>query len=462
MRPRTSIFTLTAAVLLAAPAIAQQDTVQPQGTSKASGSATTDTTPAVKAAAVSLNAPIVTQYFRPQDKRGINVFEPTKNNSVPFRGFALSFGAAFSQTFQGLGHQNSAASRVVNGVEQNQLMKIGNGFNTASANLYVNAQLAPGIRVAMTSYLSSRHHNETWVKDGYIQIDESPIENRLLENVMKYTTIKVGHFEINYGDAHFRRSDNGNGLYNPFVGNLILDAFTTEVGAEVYVRPGNFIAMAALTGGEIKGNLLNPENREPAYIAKLGYDKQLTKDLRVRLTGSGYLNNESPANTLYTGDRAGSRYFFVLENSLATSTAQASSGLVNPGFRYKVKAFQVNPFVKVGGLELFGVAEQAKGRAQTETADRSWTQYASDVVYRFLKNEQLFVGARYNTAEGELVGIANRVNVHRAQIGTGWFITPSLLMKAEWVTQNYHDFPTTDIRSGGKFNGFMVEGVVAF
>ena len=60
---------------------------------------------------------------------------------------------------------------------------------------------------------------------------------------MKYTTMKVGHFEINYGDSHFRRSDNGNAMYNPFVGNYILDAFTTEIGAEVYARSNGLIAM---------------------------------------------------------------------------------------------------------------------------------------------------------------------------------------------------------------------------
>jgi len=30
------------------------------------------------------------------------------------------------------------------------------------------------------------------------------------------------------------------------------------------------------------------------------------------------------------------------------------------------------------------------------------------------------------------------------------------------VRQNYENFPTSDIRSGGKFEGFMIEGVVAF
>ena len=158
MRNRIVLFTLTAAALLGATtATAQQDSVKPQGETKGTNGAA-DTT-AKAPAVVSLNAPIVTQYFRPQDKRGINVFEPTKNATVAFTGFRLSFGAAFAQDFQALDHRNAAASRMVNGVEQNSLMRIGNGFNTATANLYINAQLAPGIRVAMTSYLSSRHHS---------------------------------------------------------------------------------------------------------------------------------------------------------------------------------------------------------------------------------------------------------------------------------------------------------------
>jgi len=34
--------------------------------------------------------------------------------------------------------------------------------------------------------------------------------------------------------------------------------------------------------------------------------------------------------------------------------------------------------------------------------------------------------------------------------------------KIEFVRQNYGVFPTTDIRNGGKFQGFMIEGAVAF
>lgn len=402
------------------------------------------------------------QYFRPMDRRGINVFEAPKDAGAAYEGFTLQLGASFTQQFQGLKHENESDPKIVSNVDANQLIVIGDGFNNATANLYLNAQVAPGIRVALTSYLSSRHHSETWVKDGYILIDESPFQVKLLENVMKFTTVKIGHFEINFGDAHFRRSDNGNAMFNPFVGNLITDAFTTEIGAEVYLRRNGFLAMGAVTGGEIRGTVAKPVDRAPAYMAKLGFDKQLSPDLRVRLTGSLREQSSAASNTFYGGNRAGSRYYYVLENTVATEAAQATSGEINPGFRDNVSAYMINPFMKFRGLEVFGVVESATGKAANETVDRDWGQVAVEGVYRFLPDEQLYVGGRYNKAEGRLAGMDSDVSVDRVALAAGWFITPSLLMKAEWVRQNYNDFPRADIRSNGLFKGLMLEAIVSF
>jgi hypothetical protein len=72
------------------------------------------------------------------------------------------------------------------------------------------------------------------------------------------------------------------------------------------------------------------------------------------------------------------------------------------------------------------------------------------------------VGGRYNVAEGQLAGVADKVSLDRVQLGGGWFVTPSVLLKAEYVNQRYKDFPVLDIRNGGKFSGFILEGVVAF
>ena len=275
-------------------------------------------------------------------------------------------------------------------------------------------------------------------------------------------TLRVGHFEVNYGDAHFRRTDGGNAMYNPLVGNYIMDAFTTEIGAEAYLRAKGFLAMGGMTAGEIRGTIRNPEKRAPSYLAKLGFDKQLTDDFRARLTGSLYTTKKSASNTLYSGDRAGSRYFDVVENTVSTEKDNAWSGAIRPGFASKITAMQLNPFVKVGGLEFFGVAEQAKGRAATEEKDRKWNQYVGEVTYRFLADDRVFVAGRYNTAKGELAGIENKVSVDRYNVGGGWFVTPNVMAKVEWVNQKYNDFPTADIRNGGKFKGFLVEGVVAF
>jgi len=405
---------------------------------------------------------ITMQHFRALDQRGINVFETPKEPGVEYTGFKLDFSAAFTSQLQSLSHENTAVPVVVNGVNTNQLADIGFGFNNSTANLYLHAQLAKGVRVQLTTYLSSRHHNEAWVKDGFILVDELPVNVGRLNTLMKYATLRVGHMEINYGDAHFRRTDNGNAVYNPFVGNYIMDAFTTEVGGEVYLRSKGVILMGGVTGGEIRGTVLTPEKRGPAYLGKAGFDRNVRKDLRVRMTGSLYKTNRAVNSTLYGGDRAGSRYYWVMENTQATETAQAFSGLINPGFRNQVTALQFNPFLKFRGLELFGVVERAEGRATTEAANRTWNQYAADVVYRFFPREQVFAGLRYNKAEGTLADITNKVGANRWQVAGGWFVTPNILMKAEYVTQEYAGYPPANIKNGGKFHGTMLEGVVAF
>jgi hypothetical protein len=470
MKTTRVMVALTSAALLGIAPLRAQKGGAADTASSGTPSSTIDSTAATKGKApaapkpeATSNAPqIVHQHMRPVDQRGINMFEAPKEDTVPYTGFKLGWGASFTQQFQDLHHSNSALPRMADTVNLNQLVGIGAGFNNAVANLYLNAQMAKGIRVAVTTYMSSRHHDETWVKDGYLLVDALPFDNDVLDLIMHFVTVKAGHFEVNYGDQHFRRSDNGNTIYNPFVGNLIMDAFTTEIGGEVYLRGGPILMMGGITGGEVHGQVTAPEKRAPSYIAKLGYDSQVSPDVRVRLTGSVYYTNKSANNTLYSGDRAGSRYYDVMENTQSTESAQAWSGSMQPGFRNNVRAMVLNPFVKVRGLELFGNIETARGKAANESSNRTWSQYSGEAVYRFLPREQLYLGARYNTASGRLAGMDDRVNAKRVQIAGGWFVMPGVLTKVEYVRQTYGRFPTTDIRHGGKFDGVMVEGAVGF
>lgn len=399
-------------------------------------------------------------YFRPYDQDGINVFEPAKESTVPFDGLKLLIGANFTQQYQMLQHSNTSS------LPENALYPLGYGFNLASANLNLNVQLEDGIKVTLENYMSSRHHSEFWVKGGYIQIDKLP----MFGNPQWFTDmvrVRIGHMQINYGDQQFRRTDNGNALYNPFVGNYIMDAFATEIGGEVYLFPTeNLMASVGLTAGLINGDVkdYNPNDdgrghKNPSAYFKLAYDKQFTDDFRFRLSGSVYTNGDTPRNTIYGGDRAGSRFYEVMEAAAAQSDF---SGRLNPGFTNEITSFQINPFLKYKGLEFFGTYEHSKGKTNSESATRDVTQMAGELIYRMLPREQVYIGARYNTVSGRLAGMDNDITINRTELAAGWFTTKNLLLKVAYVDQDYLDFPNTDIRAGGEFNGMMIEAVIGF
>ncbi len=422
------------------------------------------------------------QNFRYYDQRGVNVFETPKEDTVVYDGLKLRIGAGFTQGYQSLSHSNGLTD------EPTKLYSMGGGFPLAQANFNIDVQLYDGISLNLVSYMSSHHHNEFWVKGGYLQVDKVTFLNsEFMDNLWKNLTLKVGHMEVNYGDAHFRRSDGGHTLWNPWIENNIMDEFTTEIGAELYFKKNGFLAMAGYTDGEIQGNVSAPadggeKQRKPSLYFKAGFDKQLQDNLRVRLTGSMMTTKSSIGNTLFGGDRTGSNYQYVMENSPVTLTGNAFSGRFNPGFRDNLTAFMINPFVKFSGLEVFGTWEYAYGNSALENGEgasyeaqdnRQAHQTAVEALYRFGKNEKFYFGARYikvsaTLAEGftaTALGTRYDVSVDRTSIGGGWFITRNILLKGEYVTQNYNDFKNTGANARfyeGNFNGIVIQGAISF
>lgn len=391
--------------------------------------------------------------YREPDKNGINVFESPKDTVSNFDEVKVRIGGASTIQFQALDHENSGAVA---------LKEIGYNFNLATANLDLDVALAKGLRMHLRTYLSSRHHPEPYVKGGYIQVDGLDfIEEGFLSDYMKYVTIKIGHMENNYGDAHFRRSDNAQTIHNPFVGNLIMDAFTTEVGGEIYVRKNGFIGMVGLTNGKLNQAVDNPDTGGASFISKLGFDKQFNDDFRFRFTGSLYNTGAVRTSYLYSADRAGSRYYLVLENEDATTSANFRSGRYNPNMTNKITAIMFNPFLKYKGLEFFGTFESTSGKANAETDKRNATQYAGELIYRFGTNENLYFGGRYNRVDAE-DATEGDIEISRFNLAAGWFMTKNILLKAEYVSQKYSGYNDASIFNDGKFNGLMVEAAISF
>lgn len=384
-------------------------------------------------------------------------YSPAEETEKP----RVRVGADFAMQFQGLSHHADTA----------RLIPLGKGIVLPTANFNIDADLADGITVNLTTYLSSRHHNEAWVKGGYLFIDQLPfINSPAISKAMDYLAFRAGVMELNYGDAHFRRTDNGNAIRNPFVGNYIIDAFTTSPALEAYFNAGGFLLMGALTTGNVNPTIAgyNANTRqysafyagkELAFYGKIGYDKELNDDLRFRLTLSGYHASKSHAGSLHFGDRAGSRFYLVM-NRVTNSpsdvdiSANFTSGNWGPGMTNKDNSVMLNLFTKFHGAEFFGTLEKVTGTSLSG-AEFDFAQYAVEGLYRFGKNEQFYAGVKYNAAKNDT---PSRIN--RLEAGAGWFPLKNIVIKVEYVDQNYKNFAVYGGNAG--FNGIMVESGISF
>jgi len=398
------------------------------------------------------------QNFREPGYEGLNVFETPKDDTTAYEGLKVRVGGDFAMQFQGLSHSNSNAN--------DTLITLGNNFNLPTANLNLDVQMHRGLRLHLRTYLSSRHHPEAWVKGGHLQIDRLDfVKDGFLDGVMDLVTIRVGLDEINYGDAHFRRSDNATAVYNPFVGNYIIDGFTTEAFGEIYVRKNGFLGMVAVSNGKLNQSVTKAnedQDASPSFYGKVGYDKQINEKLRFRLTASGYTNSSDLANFLYNGDRASSRYYNVMDVLDDNMNSDWSGRLT---FTIpQVTSFMINPFVKYEGFEFFGLFEIIDGVGfgpPNANNDIGYTQIGAEALYRFGGNDQLYVGGRYNTVTGE--DRADGQDINRLNVGGGWFMTDNILAKIEYMNQQYEGDGWDGTKfEGGEFNGVVVEAVISF
>lgn len=432
--------------------------------------------------------------LRPTDQTGINVFETPKSEN-PFTGPKVTLGAAISMPYIALQQSNDVVNQNPT-VNSQALFKNSPNFALSMANLYINSYLADGITLQVTMYIASKHHNESWVKGGFVQFDKIPfIKSDLLDNIMKFTSLKIGQLDVNYGDAHFRRSDGGLSIYNPFMENYIMDEFATEIGAEADINYNGFVGVASVTDGNLNPSLAAIDTtsssykysngiHNPSWIVKLGYDKQLTDKFRARLTGSMYYTAGSLSNTLFGGDRTGSNYSAVMYNG-APGTGTAFNGRFNPGFANKLTALMGNLFLKyqiTDGLDVesFTTLEAAQGAAASEATSRKANQFATDLVFRFGPTQNFFVGARYNTLTADVAAAkavgptapqtigqdavpAYTIGINRLAISGGWYVTKNLMAKVEYVNQVYNNVPNVNyIYNGAEFHGLSAEAVIAF
>ncbi len=367
-------------------------------------------------------------------------FEKAKLDASKFEDVKVKVGADFAIQLQMLNHEANV-----------DLIDLKNNFNLPTANLNITADLAPGIQVYINNYMSSRHHNEAWVEGGYLLIDNLPFIKGS-EKFMKYLTIKAGVMMPDYGDAHFFRSNNASVEHNPFVGNWIMDAYTDNPGLEVMFRDKGFLALVGTNNGRMNYGRGNDIGKDLVFNWKVGYDKNINENLRVRGTVSGYhVGDGHSGSTLWGGDRAGARYYNVMQLADAESD-NFRSGRWDPGSgQSQMNSYMANIFVQLYGLEVFGIYEDMTG--MKGTTDQHFTQTAAQAIYRL---GSFYIGTRYNHVTDN-----NGSTVDRTNFGGGWNMTNNVLVKLDYVNQKYAG-PAHGVIDGGKFKGAVLEAAISF
>ena len=368
----------------------------------------------------------------------------------------------------------------------NTLPEIKPGLQSAVGNLQIYGNITDGIKAYVELYLSSRHHvGDVYDREGYVLLEYLP---RTLEwaqgvnKVFKYIDLKVGHFEVNYGDWRMRRSDNADVQQNPLIGNYLVDANTVGVGGEVYFYYNILEVMGGVTTGTTTGDF--KEGRGFAKYGKVAFNlfrdhkNFLLDDRLIRLSGSVYRVDlsDNPAtrpqgsiNNLFNGNFSGSRYEAVLSGG-------PEAGQIVPQGGQDVTGVQLDLTFKWNRLNIWGmygfagdndVNGQELNGTGAGTPEEQWNYFGAEAQFEI--TDKLYVAGRYSGADARTIaGVDSDGYVDRIQGGLGYELIPGILVKGEYVTQQYRDF-TQPVNHNGldfnldpEFSGFVAEVAIAF
>ena len=213
--------------------------------------------------------------------------------------------------------------------------------------------------------------------------------------------------------------------------------------------------MVGTNNGRLNYGRGNDLGEDLVFNWKLGVDKNINEDLRIRATLSGYHVGEGHSGSyLWSGDRAGARYYDVMlpDDAKAQDAANSKTGRWDPASgQTQMNSYMANLFVQFHGLEVFGIYENMKG--VRKEMDQHFTQTALQAIYRI---GSFYFGTRLNKVDDN-----NGSTVTRTNIGGGWNMVDNVVIKLDHVNQKYEGSAHGDI-AGGDFKGIVLEAAISF
>ena len=320
------------------------------------------------------------------------------------------------------------------------------GFQDPFANLSLYATIPGKFDMFADFYVASRPHpNTMYGHEGYLVFkqmpnvfgDGSPITNTL-DAIFNYVNVKVGAFDIDFGDNNYHRSNNAWVQNNLLIGNPLVDPNVEEIGGEVYSVKGPVYWLFGAGNGFTTEHF---DYGSPGSVhAKIwGFP---TKDLRMSV--SGYLADLSGGtgyeqSDLFAAGRSGGAYAAVFGGG-------DDPGQIQPQHGKNIVAVQGDITYQHWPWELYTFVgwtqdSNTNGDAGPGTPAERWLYGSAEAAYHI--TPAWYVAARYSFAFAESIA-GNQTNgwVDRIQVGTGYWLTRSVLTKLEYVQEEYRSFGT--------------------
>jgi hypothetical protein len=367
-------------------------------------------------------------------------------------------------TVQALDHEN------VFDATGNPLPSLEPGFQTAWGNLEFLATFGEEKELEMffDLFIASRNHpSTTYGHQGYLLFRGMPGQLKnvaLLDAIFRVVNVKVGHFHIDYGDHSLHRSDNAAVQLNPLIGNYVIDPEIVDIGAEIFSKPGKFNWLIGVSNGTNTEDFKN--GRGTALHGKVWLD---LKPIRASVSAFRVDHSDNPAGTgsrvtLFAGNRDGERYGGVFGGGQAP-------GQILPQAGKDVTAWQADLTYDGSRIDLYGHygdTEDADANGSLAgTPVENWVYYAGEGVFHITTNG--YLAARYSAAAAQkIAGTSSDGTVDRIQVGGGYWLTDNMLLKLEYVTEQFSDFEVGRVINGlqawrdPEFDGALMEVSFSF
>jgi hypothetical protein len=337
------------------------------------------------------------------------------------------------------------------------------GFQDPFANLSFLASIPDKLDVYFDLYVASRPHpNTMYAHEGYLLFKQlpSPFDAGPFGQVFNYVNLKVGAYDLDFGDDNYRRSNNARVQRNPLIGNPLIDPNVEEIGGELYSIKGPIYWLVGIGSGtttEYFDYGSSPSVHGKIWAYPLPDVRTSVSAYHVSLggTGAGFQNSD-----LYAAGRSGEPFAAVFGGGDDPGSILPQGGkdvtAVEGDVTWNHWPFEV--YSNIGYTQDSDVNGSAPG-----TPAERWLYGTVEPVYHF--TPALYAAARYS------FGVANAVDgvetdgwVDRIEVGAGYWVTRDLLGKIEYVYQQYHGFGAgTGVVSGvdaspsPRFNGVVLE-----